>query len=86
MWIIPPPCLCVARRQVDVLEEGPLRFLPAQCPALQAGLVSAEAVAVEHFAFYCGEEILAHRVVKAVSDQSCGGTDTGPFAAQTKGE
>ena len=63
-----------------------MRFLPAQCPALQAGLVSAEAAAVEEFAFYCGEETLAHRVVKAVSDGSCGGTDTGLLAAQAKGE
>ena len=60
---------------LDVLEESPLRFL-----------VSAEAVAVEEFAFYCGEETLAHGVVKAVSDGSCGGTDASLFAAQAEGE
>ena len=49
-------------------------------------LVSAEAVAVEQFAFYCGEETLAHRIVEAVSDRSCGGTNTGLLAAQAKGE
>ena len=55
---------------LDILEECPLCFL-----------VSAEAAAVEEFAFEGGEEILAHRVVKAVSDRSCGRTDTGLLAA-----
>ena len=60
---------------LDVFEEGLLRVL--EC---------AEAVAVEQFAFYRGEEALAHGVVKAVSDGSCGGTDTGLLAAQAEGQ